>query len=68
MLTLDTKVVMDKGALPTVNKVEKTCQYHFSDFMEETLKSASNRQLSGIVINHKLALFSTHHAPDVKKQ
>ena len=53
---------MNKGALLIVNKVEKICLRHLSDFMEETLKSASNRPLSDIAAKNKLALFSSPHA------
>ena len=58
MLTLDTKVVMNKDAIQTVNAVEEIGQRQFSEFVEDRLKSASNQPLSDIVSNIKLALFS----------
>ena len=38
------------------SKAENICQRHFSDFMEEILKGASNWLLSDIVVNNKLDL------------
>ena len=50
MLTLDTKVVMNKEyAIQTVNAVEDIGQRQFSEFVENRLKRASNKPLSGIV-------------------
>ena len=62
MLTLDTKVVMNKDAIRTVNTVEEMGQRQFSEFVEHRLKSASNKPLSDIVSKNKLALFSTPQA------
>ena len=62
MLTLDTKIVMTKDATRTVNAVEQIGQRQFSEFVEDRLKSASNKPLSDIVSKNKLALFSTHQA------
>ena len=62
MLTLDTKIVMTKDATRTVNAVEQIGQRQFSEVVEDRLKSASNKPLSDIVSNNKLALFSTHQA------
>ena len=49
MLTLDTKVVMNKDAIQTVNVVEEIGQRQFSEFVEDWLKSASNKPLSDTV-------------------
>ena len=38
MLTLDTKVVMNKDAIRTVNAVEEIGQRQFSEFVEDRLK------------------------------
>ena len=62
MLTLDTKVVMSKDVIRTVNTVEEIGQRQFSEFVELRLKSASNKPLSDIVSKNKLALFSTPQA------
>ena len=62
MLTLDTKVVMNKGAIRTVDTVEEISQRQFSEFVEDRPKSASNKRLSDIVSNNNLALFSTPQA------
>ena len=62
MLTLDTKVVMDKDAIRTLNAVEEIGQRQFSEFAEHRLKSASNKPLRDIVSRNKLALFSTPQA------
>ena len=59
MLTLDTKIVMNKGAMRTVNAVEEIGQHQFSESVEDMLKIASNKPLSVIVSKNKLALFST---------
>ena len=59
MLTLDTKVVMNKDAIRTVNAVEEIGQRQFSESVVDRLKIASNKPLSGIVSKNKLALFST---------
>ena len=62
MLTLDTKVVMNKDEIQTVNAVEGIGQRKFGEFVEDRLKSASNKPLSEIVSNIKLALSSIHQA------
>ncbi len=62
MLTLDTKVVINKDAIRTVNTIEESSQRQFSEFVEDRLKSASNQPLSDIVSNIKLALFSIPQA------
>ena len=49
MPTLDTKVVMNKDAIQTVNTVEEIGQRQFSESVEDRLKSASNKPLSAIV-------------------
>ena len=59
MLTLDTKVTMNKYAIRTVNAVEEIGQRHFSESVEDRLKIASNKPLSDSVSKNKLALFST---------
>ena len=59
MLTLGTKVVMNKDAIRTVNAVEETGQRQFSEYVVDRLKIASNKPLSDIVSKNKLALFST---------
>ena len=59
MLTLDTKVVMNKDAIRTVNAVEEIGQRQFSECVEDRLNIASNKPLSHIVSKNKLALFST---------
>ena len=59
MLTLDTKVVMNKYAIRTVNAVEEIGQRQFSEYVEDRLNIASNKPLSDIVSKNKLALFST---------
>ena len=59
MLTLDTKVIMNKDAIWTVNAVEEIGQRQFSESVVDRLKIASNKPLSDIVSNNKLALFST---------
>ena len=66
MLTLDTKVVMNKDAIRTVNAVEEIGQCHFSECVEDRLKIASNKSLSDIVSKNKLALFST--TPQTKQR
>ena len=65
LLTLDTKVVMNKDAIRTVNAVEEIGQRQFSESVEDRLKIASNKPLSDIVSKNKLALFST---PQTKKR
>ncbi len=62
MLTLDTKVAMNKDAIQTVNAVEEIGQRQFSEFVEDRLKSASNKPLSDIVSTIKLALYSIPQA------
>ena len=57
MLTLDTKVVMNKDAIRTVNAVEEIGQRQFSESVDR-LKIASNKPLSDIVSKNTLALFS----------
>ena len=42
--------------------MEHIGQRQFSEFVEDRLKSASNKPLSDIVSKNKLALFSTHQA------
>ena len=59
MLTLDTKVVMNKDAIRTVNAVEEIGQRQFSESVEDWPNIASNKPLSDIVSKNKLALFST---------
>ena len=59
MLTLETKVVMNKDAIRTVNAVEEIGQRQFSESGKDRLKIASNKPLSDIVSKVKLALFST---------
>ena len=49
-------VIMNKDALLTVNKGEKICQRHFSDFRVERRVSASSRLLNDIVEKNNLAL------------
>ena len=57
MLTLDTiKGLHD--AIQTVNAVEEIGQRQFSEFVEDRLKSASNKPLSDIVSIITLALSS----------
>ena len=63
MLTLDTKVVMNKDAIRTVNAVEEISRRQFSESVEDRLKIASNKP-SDIVSNNKLALF---HTPQTKQ-
>ena len=58
MLTLDTKVIMNKDAIRTVNAVEEIGQRQFSESVEDRLKIASTKPLSDIVSKNKLALFS----------
>ena len=58
MLTLDTKVVKSKDAIQTVNAVVEIGQRQFSEFVEDRLKSASNKPLSDIVSKIKPALVS----------
>ena len=62
MLTADTKVVMNKDAIRAVHAVEEIGQHQFSEFVEDRMKGASNKPLSGIVSNNKVALFSTPQA------
>ena len=62
MLTVDTKVVMNKDAIRTVHAVEEIGQRQFMEFVEDMMKSASNKPLRDIVSNNKLALFSTPQA------
>ena len=62
MLTLDTKVVMNKYAIRTVNTVEESGHRQFSEFVEDRLKSASNKPLNDIVSKNKLALINTPQA------
>ena len=62
MLTLDTKVVMNKDAIQTVNAVEEIGQRQFSEFVGDRLKNASNKPLSDIVSKIKLALFTIAEA------
>ena len=59
MLTLDTKVVMNKDAIRTVNAVEGIGQRQFSECVADRLNIASNKLLSDIVSKNILALFST---------
>ena len=59
ILTLDSKGVMDKDAIRKVNAVEEIGQRQFSESVEDKLNIASNKPLSDIVSNNKLALFST---------
>ena len=59
MLTLDTKVVMNKDAIRTVNVVEEIGQRQFSESVVDRLKIASNKPPSDIVSKNTLALFST---------
>ena len=59
MLMLDTKVIMNKDAIRTVNAVEEIGQRQFSESVENRLKIASNKPLSDIVSKNKLTLFST---------
>ena len=61
-LTADTKVVMNKDAMPTVHAVGEIGQHQFSEFVEDRMKGASNKPLCGIVSINKLALFSTLQA------
>ena len=65
MLTLDTKVVINKDAIRTVHTIEESSQRQFSEFVEDTMKRASKKPLSGIVSKIKLALFSI---PQAKEQ
>ena len=58
MLTLDTKFVMNKDAIQTVKAVEEIGQRQFSAFVEDRLKSASNKPLSDIVSTIKVELYS----------
>ena len=44
------------------NAVNEIGQRQFSEFEEDRLKSASNKPLSDVVSNNKLAQFSTPHA------
>ena len=63
MLILDTKVVMNKDAIQTVNAMEEIGgQRQFCECVEDRPKSASNKPLSDIVSNIKLALFSIPQA------
>ena len=62
MLTLDTKVFMNKYAIQTVNAVEEIGQRQFSEFVDDRLTCASNKPLSDIVSNIKLAQFSIPQA------
>ena len=62
MLTLDTKVVMNKDAIQTVNAVEYIGQRQFSEFVDNRLKSASSKPVSDIVSKIKLALSSISQA------
>ena len=62
ILTLDTNIFMTKDATRTVNAVEQIGQRQFSEFVEDRLKSPSNKPLSDIVSKNKWALFSTHQA------
>ena len=39
MLTLDTKIVMNKDAMQTVNVVEEIDRRQFSEFVEDRLKA-----------------------------
>ena len=50
---------MNKDAIRTVNAVEEIGQRQFSESVEDRLNIASNKPLSDIVSNNKLALFST---------
>ena len=59
ILTLDTKVAMNKDAIRTVNAVEEIGQRQFSESVEDWLNIASNKPLSDIMSKNKLALFST---------
>ncbi len=59
MLMLDTKVVMNKDAIRTVNEMKEIDQSQFSESVEDWLNIASIKPLSDIVSKNKLALFST---------
>ena len=50
---------MNKHAIQTVNAVEEIGQRQFGEFVENRLKSASNKPLSDIVSNITLALSSS---------
>ena len=63
-LTPDTKVVMNKDAIRTVNAVEEIGQRQFSECVEDRLNIASNKPLSDIVSKNELALFSTPQSRD----
>ena len=65
ILTLDSKGVMNKDAIRTVNAVEEIGQRQFSESVEDRLNIASNKPLSDIVSKNKLALFS---APQTKQR
>ena len=57
MPIVDTKVVTNKDAIRTVHAAEDIGQRQFSAFVEDRIKSASNKPLSDIVSKNKLALF-----------
>ena len=59
MLTLDTRVVINKDAIRTVNEMKEIDQSQFSESVEDWLNIASIKPLSDIVSKNKLALFST---------
>ena len=67
MLTLDTKVIMNKDAIRTVNAVEEIGQRQFSECVEDRLNIASNKPISDIVSKNKLALFSTPQTKQISR-
>ena len=68
MLTLDTKVVMNKDAIRTVNAVEDIGQRQFSESVEDWLNIASNKPLGDSVSKNKIGAvqYTSNHA-EVKK-
>ena len=67
MLTLNTKMIMNKDVVETVYTIEDIGKRQYDRYVEERLQSLSNKPLSDIISKNKLPLFSTPHAKQQSK-
>ena len=58
LLTLDTKIIMSKEVIQTINTIEKNGQKQYNSFLSERLSAPQNKSLSKTITKNNYPLFS----------
>jgi hypothetical protein len=67
MLSLDSKIIMNKDVVQTVYTAEDIGKRQYANYTKERLQGASNKPLSDILSKNKLPLFSAPHTKQQSK-